>query len=73
MIKIILATSNPHKLEEINAINTNKDIIFDVVNGDFDPVEDGKNFIENATIKAKEAAKIMKKNSLLYGDIIQFQ
>jgi 8-oxo-dGTP diphosphatase len=53
MIKIILATSNPHKLDEINAINTNENIIFDVVEGDFDPVEDGKNFIENATIKAK--------------------
>ena len=60
MIKIILATSNPHKLEEINAINTNENIVFDVVKGDFDPVEDGKNFVENATIKAKEAAKIMK-------------
>ena len=60
MIKIILATSNPHKLDEINAINTNKNIVFDVVEGDFDPVEDGKNFIENATIKAKEAARIMK-------------
>ena len=60
MIKIILATSNPHKLEEINAINTNKNIVFDVVNGDFDPIENGKNFQENATIKAKEASKIMK-------------
>lgn len=60
MIKIILATSNPHKLEEINAINTNTEIVFDVVKGDFDPIEDGKNFVENATIKAKEAAKIMK-------------
>ena len=60
MIKIILATSNPHKLDEINAINTNPDIVFDVVNGDFAPIENGKNFIENATIKAKEAAKIMK-------------
>ena len=60
MIKIILATSNPHKLEEINAINTNPEIVFDVVKGDFDPDENGKNFLENATIKAKEAAKIMK-------------
>lgn len=60
MIKIILATSNPHKLEEINAINTNPDIVFDVVKGDFDPVEDGKNFEENAIIKAKAAAKIKK-------------
>ncbi len=60
MIKIILATSNPHKLEEINAINKNPEIVFDVVKGDFDPVEDGKNFKENAFIKAKEATKIMK-------------
>ena len=47
MIKITLATSNPHKLEEINAINKNKNIIFDVVKGNFNPVEDGKNFEEN--------------------------
>ncbi len=60
MIKIILATSNPHKLEEINAINSNPEIVFDVVKGDFEPIEDGNNFKENALIKAKEAAKIMK-------------
>lgn len=60
MIKIILATSNPHKLEEINAINTNKNIIFDVVKGDFNPDETGTTFYENALIKAKEAAKIMQ-------------
>lgn len=60
MIKIILATSNPHKLEEINAINNNPEIVFDVVKGDFDPIEDGIQFKDNALIKAKEAAKIMK-------------
>lgn len=60
MVKIILATSNPNKLEEINAINTNSEIVFDVVNGDFDPEENGENFKENALIKAQEAAKIMK-------------
>ena len=54
MIKIILATSNPHKLEEINAINKNKNIVFDVVKGNFDPDETGKNFVENAEIKAKD-------------------
>ena len=58
MIKIILATSNKHKLEEINAINTNKNIIFDVINKDFNPIENGTNFQENALIKAKEASKI---------------
>lgn len=60
MIKIILATSNPHKLEEINAINTNPDIIFDVIKGNFNPDENGTTFKENAIIKAKEAAKITK-------------
>ena len=60
MIKIILATSNPHKLEEINAINKNPQIVFDVVKGNFEPVENGKNFKENALIKAQEASRIMK-------------
>ncbi|MBQ9245221.1 RdgB/HAM1 family non-canonical purine NTP pyrophosphatase [bacterium] len=58
MIKIILATSNPHKLEEINAINKNKNIVFYVIKEDFNPVENGKTFEENALIKAREAAKI---------------
>ncbi len=60
MIKIILATSNPHKLEEINAINTNPEIVFDVIKNDFNPYENGKTFKDNALIKAKEAAKITK-------------
>ena len=60
MIKIVLATSNKHKLEEINAINKYENIVFDVIQGDFNPVEDGKTFEENATIKAKEASKITK-------------
>ena len=60
MVRIVLATSNPHKLEEINAINTNKNIIFDVIKDDFNPDETGSTFEENAIIKAKEAAKITK-------------
>lgn len=60
MVKIILATSNPHKLEEINAINTNTDIVFDVIKGEFNPDENGNDFAQNALIKAREAAKIMK-------------
>lgn len=60
MIKIILATSNPHKLDEINAINTNPEIIFDVIKGEFNPEENGKTFEENAKIKALEANKITK-------------
>lgn len=60
MIKITLATSNPHKLDEINAINKNPNIVFDVIEGDFNPVENGKTFEENAKIKAVEASKITK-------------
>ena len=59
MKKIILATSNPHKLKEIEEINNFEDISFDIVKGDFAPVEDGNNFYENAAIKAKSAAEIM--------------
>lgn len=60
MIKITIATSNPHKLEEINAINKNSDIVFEVIKGEFNPEENGKTFEENAIIKAKAAAKIAK-------------
>lgn len=58
MKKIIIATSNPHKLTEMNDINSFSDICFDVINGDFEPDENGKTFLENAIIKAKEGAKI---------------
>lgn len=62
MIKIALGTSNPHKLEEINDMLKNanlKDIEFVLVEGDFDPEENGLTFEENSYIKAAEAAKIM--------------
>lgn len=62
MIKIALGTSNPHKLEEINAMikDAHADTVeFVLVEGDFDPVENGKTFEENSYIKAYEAAKIM--------------
>lgn len=61
-IKIALGTANPHKLEEINDIIKHSDldgVEFVLVDGEFDPVEDGKTFEENSYIKAKEAAKIM--------------
>lgn len=58
MKKIIIATSNPHKLTEMNDINSFSDISFDVIKGEFEPDENGKTFLENAIIKAKEGAKI---------------
>lgn len=59
MIKIALGTSNPHKLEEIKDMLKTTDIEFILVDGDFDPEENGTTFEENSYIKAAEAAKIM--------------
>ncbi len=59
MTKLVLATSNPHKLEEINAIlDTSKfgNISFILAPKEFNPDENGKTFEENSFIKAKEAA-----------------
>ena len=64
MDKIVLATSNPHKLEEINAIANLQGVYFEAVPKVFDPVEDGKTFEENAYIKAFEAAKLTNKIAL---------
>lgn len=63
-MKIALGTSNPHKLEEIKAILNSTEIEFVLVEGDFDPVEDGKTFEENSFIKASAAAKIMNMYAL---------
>lgn len=62
MIRIALGTSNPHKLEEINDMLKEihpEGIEFVLVEGDFDPVENGTTFEENSYIKAALAAKIM--------------
>ena len=62
MLKIALGTSNPHKLEEINDMlkEMHPDCVeFVLVEGNFDPVENGTTFEENSYIKAAEAAKIM--------------
>lgn len=55
-MKITLATGNSHKVDEINLIAKNYGIEFILPNGEFDPVEDGKNFLENAYCKAKCAS-----------------
>ena len=58
-IKIVVGTSNPHKIKEMNEIAKEYPIEFILPNSNnFDPDENGKNFIENATIKALEASKI---------------
>lgn len=57
-LKITLATGNPHKVEEINLIAKEYNIEFVLPKGDFDPIEDGKTFLENAYCKAKCASKL---------------
>ena len=59
MIQIVLATSNEHKVSEINAIANQHGINFIKVQDGFDPVEDGVTFEENSAIKAKEASCLM--------------
>jgi len=56
-MKITLATGNCHKVEEINLISKPFGIEFVLPAGEFNPVEDGKDFIENAYCKALCASK----------------
>ena len=56
-MKITLATGNSHKVEEINLIAKNYNIEFILPSENFNPVEDGATFLENAYCKAKEATK----------------
>ena len=57
-MKIILASSNEHKVKEINAIVDGTGIEFILPPAGFDPIEDGETFEENSLIKAKEAWKL---------------
>lgn len=59
-MKIVLASSNEHKVKEINAIVAGTGIEFILPPAGFDPVEDGETFEENSLIKAKEAYKLGK-------------
>ena len=57
MPRIVLATHNPHKVEEFQAIVAATRPDFEVVGYDGpEPVEDGVTFAENALIKARAAA-----------------
>ena len=74
MKKIVIGTSNPHKLTEMNSINTFSDICFETVKGEFDPDENGKTFLENAIIKAKAGAVLTGEYCLAddYGLCVDF-
>jgi len=69
MNKLIFATGNKGKLKEAKEIFKNFDIIsiFDFVSN-FSPQEREYSFIENVSIKATEALKIVKKYPVLADD-----
>ena len=57
-MKIVFATGNAHKLQEINEIAQGTDIEFVLPPQGFEPVENGETFEENSLIKAREAARL---------------
>lgn len=59
-MKIVLASSNEHKVKEINAIVLGLGVEFILPPKGFDPIEDRETFEENSLIKAKEAWKLSK-------------
>ena len=59
-MKIILASSNEHKVKEINAIVSDLNVEFVLPPVGFDPIEDGKTFEENSYIKAHAAWELAK-------------
>ena len=54
-MEIVLGSSNPHKVKEINEIVGNADITFVLPPEGFDPDETGMTFAENSLIKARAA------------------
>ena len=68
-IKIVVGTSNPHKIKEMNEIAKDYNVEFllpDCKN--FNPDESGETFGENAEIKAKEASKVSSGELFLADD-----
>ena len=63
-MKIVLATSNKHKVQEINDIVDGLGIEFILPPEGFDRVENGETFEENSRIKALAAWEISKNWSL---------
>ncbi len=57
-MKIVFATGNVHKLQEINEISKGSGIEFVLPADGFAPVENGETFEENSLIKAREAARV---------------
>ena len=67
MKKIVLASNNKHKIEEINAIFDDYEILSMKDIGYLDDIiEDGNTFEENALIKAKTISKYLKEKNMEY-------
>lgn len=63
-MKIVFATANLHKLEEVKDICGDCNIDFVLPDDGFNPEENGESFEENSLIKAKEAYRVSKTYSL---------
>lgn len=63
-MKIVFATGNAHKVQEVNDIAKGSGIEFELPPKDFNPNENGLTFEENSLIKAQEAARISGRISL---------
>ncbi len=67
-MKIVLGSSNPHKVKEINeivnSVGKENNIEFILPPDNFDPDETGITFAENSLIKAKEAWELSHNWSL---------
>ena len=68
-LKIVLGTSNSHKVHEINEIAREYNVEFILPDcGGFNPDENGSTFEENAEIKAKEASRVSKNGNYFMAD-----
>lgn len=59
-MRIVLASSNPHKVHEVNEIAAGSNLEFVLPPKGFDPVENGETFEENSKIKALAAWELTK-------------
>jgi len=64
-MRIVLATKNPGKLRELRELaDGHLTVEFDLAPDNFDPEETGSTFMENALIKAREAARMCNQPAL---------
>ena len=65
-MKLVLATSNKGKLREIKALCTNDEVIaYGELIEEFEIIEDGDTFKENALIKARAVFNALNDDSII--------